>query len=116
MHLQHQKTLIRHCIQVSVQAVDDDDARVTAFNAVANVCRELAWRHLRGVDLLESDMSGIDIFFERQAERPRPRFARAASLVKGEKYGVLAAFSRRDRVGERDGGLADARRADQKRI
>src|ERR1700745_2460611 len=101
MHLQDQKTLIRHCIQVSVQAVDDDDARVTAFNAVANVCREFAWRHLGGVDLLESDVTGIDIFFERQAERPRPRFDCATSLVESEEYGVLAAFSRRNHIGER---------------
>ena len=42
VHLQDQETLVRHCIHVAVQAVDNDDAGTVVLDASLDVGREFA--------------------------------------------------------------------------
>ena len=103
VHLQDEKSLVRHRAQIAVQAVDDDDAGVVDFDALPHICGEFARRQLGWVNLLKPDMSGSDILFERQAECLGARLDGAATFVEREEGGVLATLGRRCCIGQRNG-------------
>ena len=68
VHLQDEKTLLRHRIHIAVQAVDDDDAMPSLLDTLANQVGKFAGRHLGRVDLLHPDLARIDMVLQRHAE------------------------------------------------
>lgn len=61
VHLEDQKALVRHGVEIAIEAVDDDDPRAVHLNTAPHVCRELARRQFRRVDLLEADEAGVEV-------------------------------------------------------
>src|SRR3954453_23433493 len=98
MHLQNQESPIRHCIQVSVQAVDHDDASAVLFDALTNDRSEFTRRQLRRIDLLESNESRVDERLEWQTQGVCSRLDRAAAFVERKKDRLFSALSGSDRV------------------
>src|SRR5690348_13253596 len=54
------------------------------------------------------------MFLEWKPKRPRAGFNRAASFIERKEHGMLAAFRRRDCIGQRQRRLSDAGAADEK--
>ena len=52
MHLKDKKALVRHGIEVSVQAVDQHHAHFVLFDCIADELCEFARGHLGWIDLL----------------------------------------------------------------
>src|SRR5581483_4390895 len=66
--MQKEEALFRHCIEVAVQTVDDDDAHAFLLDRVAHEMRELARLHLRGIDLAHRDHAAREVVLECDAE------------------------------------------------
>ena len=116
VHLQDQETLVRHRVEVAVEAVDDDDARLVALDAGPHQMGELTGRHLGGINLLDAQRPGCDEGFDVQADGFGPSVDGAAALVEGEDDGVVAAPCRRDREGQCQRRLAHAGRSDEQGV
>ena len=53
VHLKDEKALVRHRVEVSVQAVDQHHARFMLFHCIADEMCEFARGHLCGIDLFD---------------------------------------------------------------
>src|SRR5665213_646621 len=116
MHLQDEEALVRHGVEVAVEAVDDDELGSVLLDALAHEGSELARRHLGRIYLLDAQEPRGHALVEGQADRARAGHYGAASLIERENDGTLFALGRGDRIGERQGRFADAGRADEQDV
>src|ERR1700709_1360912 len=101
VHLQDQEALVRHRVQVAIEAVDDHDTRVSGFSAAAYGIGKLARRHFGRVDLLNIDQAVVEALLKRKSQRLGARTHRAASFIEGKDHGFLPSRSGGDRIGKR---------------
>jgi len=115
VQLNGQKALFGCRVQISIQAVDDDDLGVSGFNGMPDRVGELSGRQFGRIDLLQEDGAGLDVLAEIHLERVAAREKGIDVLVEQILRDVLAAGGRGrcELAGER--GLACAGGADDQR-
>src|SRR5438046_6220556 len=84
MHLQDEKALLRHRIHIAVQAIDDDDTDRIVLYTVSDNVGKFARRHLGRIDLLHTDLAGVDLPLQRHAKPRTPGKARARTFLESE--------------------------------
>jgi hypothetical protein len=95
MQLDYQELLVRHRVEVSVQAVDGDDARLTVFDVLTDPMDEFTWREFGRIDLIDRDQPGFDVLPQLDAEAIEPAEKRRDTLIEDEHGGTLSIGSRR---------------------
>src|SRR5690348_702130 len=115
VHLQDEEALVRHRVEIAVQAVYDDDPRLVALDGFAHALGEFPRRQFRGIYLLEANKAFSHRVVQGQSERPGASLDGAAAFVECEDDGAFAPPGRRDRISHGDGRFADTRRPDQQR-
>ena len=115
MQLIDQGLLIRHCIQVAVQAIDDDHFRSVSFHALPDQVGEFAGGHFRRINLPQPDLACVNAFFESDAQRQRACFQGSQAFVERKNARMIPALGGSDCVLNRDGGFSGARRTQQQR-
>src|SRR4029453_18170256 len=90
VQLDDQELLVRHRVEIAVEAVDDDDPGVVLRDRPADVVNEFAGRQLRGVDLAHADPAGIDMRLEVHAHAGAARKQRLDALVEDKQRRALA--------------------------
>src|ERR1041384_5730262 len=71
MQLQDKKALLRHGIHITVQTIDDDNADKIVLYTVSNNVGKFARRHLGRIDLLHTDLAGVDLGLQRHRSEER---------------------------------------------
>src|SRR6267142_2212227 len=115
MYLERQKAFLRHGLQIAVKAVDNDDGGVPLGDASADKRCELAGRHLRGINLMQGDITGRDQRANLHSDPACPLNNALGALVKSVEGGALALFCRIVREAESDRGLPGSSRTDEQR-
>src|ERR1700732_4190386 len=57
VYLERQKAFLRHCLQIAVEAVYDDDSSISLNHASTDERSELTRRHLCRIDLMQDDIT-----------------------------------------------------------
>src|SRR5260370_11236597 len=115
VYLESQKAFLRHCLQVAVEAVDDDDGGVPLGDASTDERSELTGRHLCGIDLMQDDITGRDQRADLHSNPACPLDNALGAFVKSVEGGALALFCRVVCDAESDRGLPGPSRADEQR-
>src|ERR1700722_18753933 len=101
MHLQNQEALVRHRIEVAVEAIDDHDVRIFSLDATPNGVGKLPRSHFGWVDLPDLYQAVIEAFLKWKPQRLGTRAHRAAPFIESEYHRALVPGCGGDRIGER---------------
>src|SRR5438128_671071 len=115
MQLRGQIVAVRHRIQITIQAVDDDDPRlVSLYRLTHDVCK-LARRDFDRIDLADQQFARASAFDEVGSQSPGARQQSAFAFIENKGSSVVTACSCRGSVQERDGGLSTSRGSNEER-
>src|SRR3954466_9747186 len=89
VHLKNQKTLVRHRVEIAIEAVNYHYPRVSTFYAAPHCVGKLARRHFSRGDLLESDQAAVEPILKWKAQRLRTCTHGAAPFVEGKDHRAL---------------------------
>ena len=92
VQLDDEELLVRHRVEIPVQAVDDHDPGVLHFHCAAHLVHEFARRKLGRVDLLHNDEPGIDMLAQRNAKSVEAAEKGVGAFIEDEERRGLAAF------------------------
>src|ERR1700720_1971894 len=115
VYLEHQKAFLRPAPQLAVKAVDNDHGGVPLGDASADKRCEPAGRHLRGINLMQDDITGRDQRADLHSDPACPLNNALGALVKSVEGGALALFCYIVREAESDRGLPRSSRTDEQR-
>src|SRR4051812_13935314 len=103
VHLQDQKSLVRHCIEVAIQTVDDDHSRAICFNTALNIDGELAWRQLGWINLLQADEATVKPALKVEAQGLGARLQCSSSFIEGKEHRMFPSIGSRKRIAQSKG-------------
>ena len=106
VNLNGQQPLRRHRLHVPVDRVDDDHSGVIALDDRAYRVGELAWRHLRRLDLMDVHQALLLGVSNGHAERFGAREEGRDALVEQKEMHTLASPCRREPVLRAQHGFA----------
>src|SRR3954451_18086498 len=89
VHLKNQKTLVRHRVEIAIEAVNYHYPRVGTFYAAPHCVCKLARRHFSRVDLLEIDQGFVEPLLQRKAQRLPTATHGAATFIEGNNQRAL---------------------------
>jgi hypothetical protein len=81
VHLQDQKTLVRHRVEVTIENIDDHHLDISKFYAPSNRIVELARRHFGRVDLVDLDQPNAPRRGPPETETPTSWRERSSSDI-----------------------------------
>ena len=115
VYLERQKPFLRHCLQIAVEAVYNDDRGVSLDDASTDKRSELAGRHLCRIDLMQYDIAGLEQRAEFHSDPPCPFDNALGALVERVDGGAFDLFCRMVCDAEGHRGFPASGRADEER-
>src|SRR5690242_12933868 len=105
--------LLGHRVEKTIQRVDHDKLRVALLHGLAHDLRELAWRHLGGIDRLEIDQAFFYKGLDRHAETGGAIADAPRGFVEGKERRMLAALRGSEQIADGDRGFSRSSRTGQ---
>jgi hypothetical protein len=116
VHLKDEETLVRHSVEIAVQAVNNDDSGTIVLDGASDQVGEFPGRQLCGINLLDPDEAGLRRFIQGQTQGAGASVHSASPFIEGEYDRTLPSRGRSNGVGKGQGRFADAGGSDKERV